>query len=116
VLNGTAFVLLYSLGTLLLGRLADRVDRRRMIAVGILFWSAMSALGSRGAFLRAGFGRGCAGLAAATGTLALVCAERRTAAKCSSTSVITLTPSRSSLSLMIEVSARARTFLVSFSF
>jgi hypothetical protein len=43
LLQGTSFVILYSLAGLPLGRLADRVDRRRMIALGILFWTLMTA-------------------------------------------------------------------------
>jgi len=51
LLQGTSFVILYSLCGLPLGRLADRVDRRRMIALGILFWTAMTvACGLAGSF------------------------------------------------------------------
>ena len=44
LLNGTAFVVLYCLCGIPLGLLADRVDRRAIIALGILFWSGMTAL------------------------------------------------------------------------
>lgn len=40
VIQGLSFVLLYSIAGLPLGRLADTVDRRRLIAVGMLIWSA----------------------------------------------------------------------------
>jgi MFS family permease len=51
LLQGTSFVILYSLCGLPLGRLADRVDRRAMIALGILFWTAMTAVcGLAGSF------------------------------------------------------------------
>ena len=51
LLQGTSFVILYSLCGLPLGRLADRVDRRRMIALGILFWTAMTMVcGLAGSF------------------------------------------------------------------
>ena len=44
LLGGTAFALLFCLGAVPLGWLADRTDRRRLIAIGILAWSAMTAL------------------------------------------------------------------------
>jgi MFS family permease len=44
LLNGTAFVILYCLCGIPLGLLADRVDRRAMIALGILFWTGMTAI------------------------------------------------------------------------
>jgi len=51
LLHGTAFVILYCLCGLPMGWLADRVDRRAMIALGILFWTAMTALcGLAGSF------------------------------------------------------------------
>lgn len=51
LLHGTSFVILYSLGGIPFGRLADRVDRRAMIALGILFWTAMTAIcGLAGSF------------------------------------------------------------------
>lgn len=51
LLQGTSFVILYSLSGIPLGRLADRVDRRAMIALGILFWTAMTAIcGLAGSF------------------------------------------------------------------
>jgi MFS family permease len=39
-IQGLSFVLLYSVAGLPLGRLADTMDRRRLIAVGMLIWSA----------------------------------------------------------------------------
>lgn len=51
LVSGTSFVILYSLCGIPLGRLADRVDRRGMIALGILFWTAMTAVcGLAGSF------------------------------------------------------------------
>lgn len=44
LLSGTAFVFLYALCGLPLGWLADRTDRRRMIALAILVWTAMTAV------------------------------------------------------------------------
>jgi MFS family permease len=43
LLNGTAFVALYCLCGIPLGWLADRTDRRAVIALGLLIWSAMTA-------------------------------------------------------------------------
>ena len=40
--GGTAFAVLFCLCSLPLGWLADRVNRRRLIATGILLWSAMT--------------------------------------------------------------------------
>jgi MFS family permease len=71
LLHGSAFVVLYSLSCIPLGRLADRVDRRWMIAIGMLFWTAMTLLcglaGSFALFLvaRIGVGLGEASLAPA---------------------------------------------------
>ena len=45
LLQGPAFGLFYALAGLPLGWLADRVHRVRLIAFGILAWSAMTALG-----------------------------------------------------------------------
>jgi predicted MFS family arabinose efflux permease len=42
-LLGTAFTLVYAFAGLPLGRLADRVVRPRLLAIGVLFWSAMTA-------------------------------------------------------------------------
>ena len=64
LLNGTAFVALYCVCGIPLGWLADRGDRRAIIAVGLLFWSAMTAacavVDSLGGFFlaRAGVGLG----------------------------------------------------------
>jgi MFS family permease len=43
LLNGTAFVVLYCVCGVPLGWLADRTDRRAVIALGLLIWSAMTA-------------------------------------------------------------------------
>jgi len=43
LLNGTAFVALYCVCGIPLGLLADRGDRRAVLAIGLLFWSAMTA-------------------------------------------------------------------------
>jgi MFS family permease len=64
LLNGTAFVALYCVCGIPLGWLADRTDRRAIIAIGLLFWSAMTAAcavaDSLGGFFlaRAGVGLG----------------------------------------------------------
>jgi predicted MFS family arabinose efflux permease len=42
-LLGTAFTLIYAIAGIPLGRLADRVLRPRLLAAGVLFWSAMTA-------------------------------------------------------------------------
>src|SRR5262245_2981401 len=42
---GAAFILLYAVVGLPLGRLADRWDRRRLLAAGVALWSVMTILG-----------------------------------------------------------------------
>jgi predicted MFS family arabinose efflux permease len=42
-LLGTAFTLIYAIAGIPLGRLADRVLRPRLLAIGVMFWSAMTA-------------------------------------------------------------------------
>ena len=41
---GIAFALIYSLASLPLARIADRYNRRNLIAAGIASWSAMTAM------------------------------------------------------------------------
>src|SRR6516164_11183845 len=43
-LYGTAFAIFYAIFGIPLGRLADTWDRRRLISLGIGFWSATTAL------------------------------------------------------------------------
>jgi MFS family permease len=67
LLQGTSFVILYCLCGIPLGRLADRVDRRRMIALGILFWTLMTAVcGLAGSFATFFLARVCVGLGEAS--------------------------------------------------
>lgn len=71
LLGGFAFSIFYSLVSLPMGRLVDRMSRWRIIGVGVLFWSAMTmtcavARGFPGLFLaRMGVGVGEAALAPA---------------------------------------------------
>ncbi|WP_326523007.1 MFS transporter [Sphingomonas sp.] len=44
LLQGTSFVILYTVATVPLGRLADRVNRRNIIIAGIVVWSVATAL------------------------------------------------------------------------
>jgi MFS family permease len=44
LLHGFAFAIFYTTLGLPIARLADRTDRRRLIAAGVAFWSAMTAL------------------------------------------------------------------------
>lgn len=44
-LLATAFSLVHSFGALVLGALADRVSRKKVISYGVLFWSAATLLG-----------------------------------------------------------------------
>jgi MFS family permease len=69
LLGGPAFAIFYTFMGLLLGRLADKMSRRNIIAVGVVFWSFATATGSlaknyTGLFLsRIGVGVGEATLA-----------------------------------------------------
>jgi MFS family permease len=57
-LYGTAFAIFYAIFGIPLGRLADTWDRRRLISLGIGFWSAMTALsGFARSFLQLGAAR-----------------------------------------------------------
>lgn len=44
LIQGTGFVILYVVAAIPLGRLADHVNRRNLIIVGIVFWSIATAL------------------------------------------------------------------------
>jgi predicted MFS family arabinose efflux permease len=44
LLHGFAFAIFYTTLGLPIARLADRTDRRRLIAIGVAFWSAMTAV------------------------------------------------------------------------
>ncbi len=72
---GVAFALIYSLASLPLARIADRYNRRNLIAAGIASWSAMTAMaGFAGSFwqlfaARMGVGIGEATLGPATTSL-----------------------------------------------
>ena len=44
ILTGLAFLLFYSVGGLFMGALADKYNRTRMIAIGLAFWSVLTAL------------------------------------------------------------------------
>jgi sugar phosphate permease len=44
LLRGLAFAIFYTTLDVPIARLADRADRRRLVAAGVAFWSAMTAL------------------------------------------------------------------------
>jgi MFS family permease len=75
LLNGLAFVLFYAVLGIVLGRLADRSNRRRLVAIGVGAWTIMTALcGRAGNFAqlflaRLGVGVGEAALAPAAVSL-----------------------------------------------
>jgi MFS family permease len=46
LLQGLAFAIFYTLLGIPIGWLADRMNRRNVIAIGVVFWSIMTALGS----------------------------------------------------------------------
>lgn len=75
ILQGVAFALLYAVFGLPIGRLAERVSRVRIIAVAVIFWSAMTlACGLVANFIhllicRVGVGVGEAGSQPATSSL-----------------------------------------------
>ena len=52
-LLGTAFTLLYAVFGVPLGRLADRKDRRRLLAGGVFVWSVLTAVAGHGSQLPA---------------------------------------------------------------
>src|SRR5947209_9361599 len=52
-LYGTAFAVFFAVFGIPLGRLADVWDRRRLISIGLSFWSAMTAISG----LAQGFGQ-----------------------------------------------------------
>jgi MFS family permease len=64
LLGGFAFAIFYTLVGLPMGRLADKLSRRNIIAIGVVFWSFMTASGSIAksywtlAFSRVGVGVG----------------------------------------------------------
>jgi len=67
LLTGFAFVFFYSLFGVPLGRLADRTNRRRLLAVGIGFWSLMTAMcGAASGFFMLALGRMGVGVGEAT--------------------------------------------------
>ena len=88
LLTGTAFGVLYAILGIPLGRLADRVDRVKLIAAAIALWSGFTALcGAAGSFIqlfimRIGVGVGEAGSQPASTALIpdLFPEERRTSA------------------------------------
>src|SRR5438552_4588128 len=75
LLQGLAFAFFYTLMGLPLGRIADTSSRRRLISVGVMFWSFMTALCSLAKsfwslfFARMGVGVGEATLAPAAFSL-----------------------------------------------
>src|SRR6202453_5391148 len=87
LLNGTAFVALYCVCGIPLGWLADRTERRAVIALGLLVWSAMTAACAmtssfEGFFLaRVGVGLGEACLVAAAISLLRSVTPRRKIAR-----------------------------------
>jgi MFS family permease len=46
LLGGPAFAIFYTFMGLFLGRLADKISRRNIVAVGVVFWSFMTATGA----------------------------------------------------------------------
>lgn len=68
-LYGTAFAVFYAVFGIPLGRLADVWSRRSLIAAGLGFWSAMTALsGSAGTFVQLGAARVGVGVGEASAT------------------------------------------------
>jgi len=67
MLGGFAFAFFYTLVGLPMGRLADKLSRRNIIAVGVVFWSFMTASGSLAkSYLALGFARVGVGVGEAT--------------------------------------------------
>lgn len=68
-LYGTAFAVFYAVFGIPLGRLADVWDRRRLIAAGLGFWSALTALsGLAGSFTQLALARVGVGIGEASAT------------------------------------------------
>ncbi len=68
-LYGTAFAVFYALFGIPLGRLADVWDRRKLIAIGVAFWSLMTALsGHAGSFAQLALARIGVGIGEASAT------------------------------------------------
>ncbi len=73
LLTGVAFTLVYTLFGLVLGAMADRVHRPRLIAAGLLVWSAVTALtGLARSFVHMAVARMCVGIGEAALTPAAV--------------------------------------------
>jgi len=67
MLGGFAFAFFYTLVGLPMGRLADKLSRRNIIAVGVVFWSFMTASGGLAkTYLALGFARVGVGVGEAT--------------------------------------------------
>lgn len=83
LLQGTGFIILYTVAAVPLGQLADRINRRNLIVVGILVWSLATALcGLAGSFgslflARIGVGFGEAALVPAAMSLLAAYFPRR---------------------------------------
>jgi len=73
LLTGIAFTLVYTLFGLVLGSLADRVHRPRLIAAGLLVWSLVTVItGFTRSFLQMALARMCVGIGEAALTPAAI--------------------------------------------